>query len=147
MLLDGAQGVPRASHGQTGDPALGCATHSPPSMSRRDLCAGELFREVVDSGFKARLDPGPHPEEGQRGSWGLYCGPAAWPEVVGDRMASLTSSRGALESEGSGAAVSAPQVLRPDPGFLCGSGHRPAVSGLFSISNPDWVHTPGPDTV
>ena len=75
--------------------------------------------------------PGPHPRGGAEGGWGLYCGPAAWPEVVGDRMASLTPPRGSL-GLGVWRCCVRPAVLRPDPGFLCGSGHRPAVSGPVS---------------
>lgn len=127
--MDGAQGVPALVMDKQGILPWACATHSPPSMSRRDLCAGELFQgKWLTQDSKPDWIPGPHPRGGAEGGWGLYCGPAAWPEVVGDRMASLTPPRGSL-GLGVWRCCVRPAVLRPDPGFLCGSGHRPAISG------------------
>lgn len=130
--MDGAQGAPALVMDKQGILPWARTAHSPPSMSRGDLCAGELLRgKWLTQDSNPDWIPSPHPRGGAEGGWGLYCGPAAWPEVVGNRTASLTPPRGSL-APGVWRCCVRPAVPRPDPGFLCGSGHRPAVSGPVS---------------
>lgn len=62
------------------------------------MCAGELSPgEWLTQDSNPDWIPSPHSRGGAEAGLGVFCGPAARPEVVGDRTASLTPPRGSLD--------------------------------------------------
>ena len=93
--MDGAPVAPALAVDEQG--TLPWARHyAQPTLHIQEglVCWGTFLGEVGDSGFKPRLDPQPTPPGRGREGLGVFCGPAAQPEVVGDRTP--TPPRGSL---------------------------------------------------